>query len=103
MREFESSRLGGDGAGKRIFLVSEQLAFEQSLGQSGARNRNERLRGARAVFVEGTSDQLFAGTALPAKQHGRPAVGGAFDDPVHIMHLGAHAVEVAESIAGLDL
>ncbi len=57
-------------AGERSFLMTEQLAFEQRLGQTGAIDRDERPLGAAARIVDRLRDELLAGAGL-ALQHGR--------------------------------
>ena len=77
--------------------MAEQLAFQQRLGQGGAVDLHERPVGAQAVVVDRAGDQLLAGAALAADQHGGVAVGDLLDEPVHLLHrvaLADHVVHV---------
>src|SRR6202011_3641220 len=51
-------------AGEGAFLVAEQLALQQVLGDGGAVDREEGLLRAPAVLVQGPRDQFLAGTAF---------------------------------------
>ena len=48
------------GAGESPFLMAEQFALQQRLGQGGAVERYKGLAGARAIRMNGAGDQLFA-------------------------------------------
>ena len=85
----EAADLVADGAGERALDVAEQLAFQQSRRQGGAVDLDEGLAGPRAVLVDGPGQQLLAGAALAADQHGRRAGG----------HL-AHQLQAAAAPAG---
>jgi hypothetical protein len=55
--------------------VAEALALEQRLRERGARDGDERLRGARALVVDRAREQLLAGAALAEDEDGRGALG----------------------------
>src|SRR5262245_7224272 len=59
------------GVGERPLLVTEQLAFEQGLGDRGAVDFHERRIASRALVVQATRDQLLAGAALTVDQDRR--------------------------------
>ena len=70
-RQLEASGLLPVGPGEGAALVTEQLGFEQRVGQRRAVDRHERAVGARTAVVDGTGDQLLPRPALPGDQHGR--------------------------------
>ena len=65
--------------GEGALLVAEQLAFQQRLGDGGAVQADERAFLARAGVVDGAGDQLLAGAAFAADQHGGVGGGDAAD------------------------
>src|SRR5690349_21052146 len=69
--DLELPSLLRNGAGECAFLVAEQLAFEQGLGERRAVNGYERFGGARAVSMNSTRHQLLAGPTFACYQHGR--------------------------------
>ena len=70
----EAARLLAHGAGERALLVAEQLALEQVLGQRAAVHLDPRPGRAAAREVDRAREQVLAGAALAAQQHGR--IGG---------------------------
>src|SRR5262249_22572881 len=67
---FEAANLLRDGAGKRAFLMAEQLAREK-MGRNGrAFHLHERAAAARAERENGSRNDLLAGTGLPKKEYG---------------------------------
>ena len=60
-----------DGPREGAALVAEQLGLDQRLGERGAVDRHERLRGARAALVEQPRHQLLARAALARDQRRR--------------------------------
>ena len=79
MRELEAAGALADGAGEGALLVAEQLGFEHAFRQRGAIELDERLVLARREIVHGAGEQLLAGAAFPAQQHGRIRFGDDFD------------------------
>jgi hypothetical protein len=57
--------------------VAEQLGLGELSRQCGAIEADVGLLGARGCFHDGASDQLLAGAALAADQHGDVARGDA--------------------------
>ena len=92
--ELEPSLLQAERAGERALLVAEELGLEQRLGQRRAVDRHERPGGARAVAVHGARDELLAGAALAADQHGRVALRDARD----AIEDGAHRLAAADHV-----
>jgi hypothetical protein len=90
----EPAELALDGPGEGPLLVAEQLAFEQGLGQGRAVDLDERLVRPQAVVVDRVGDEVLAGAALAADQHGRVAVGDLLDQPVDLLHRVARADHV---------
>src|SRR5512146_2240052 len=66
---FEVAFTSTDRARKRALFVAKQLGFNQSLGNCSARNRDERLVGARTQIMYGAGDQFLARTTLTCHQH----------------------------------
>ena len=71
--QLEAPQLGVHRPGERAFLVPEQLALQQRLGQGGAVDGDERLISARRVGVEVSAEQLLARAGLTEDQHRRVA------------------------------
>ena len=65
--------LSRSAPGERPLDVAEQLALQQARRQGGAVDLDERLARPRAVLVDRLGQQLLAGAALAADQHGRRA------------------------------
>jgi hypothetical protein len=66
--------------------VSEQLGFEQGLGDRRAIDRDERLAGPVRLQVDVAGQHLLAGAALAGDQHGSLGGGdllGELDHPLH--------------------
>src|SRR5262249_9202040 len=75
-----------DRARESALLVAEELALDELPRERGAVHLDERLRAARAPVVERVRDELLAGAALAADQHGDVGVGDAVDrleEPLH--------------------
>ena len=75
----EHAQAAAGGAGKRAFLVAEQLALGQRRGEGGAVDRDERLVAARTELVQQSGPDLFTGAGLAGDQDGTTDLGGAFD------------------------
>jgi hypothetical protein len=83
--------------------VAEQLALEQLVGQRAAVDGDKRVIAARAVMVDRLGDQLLAGAALAAQQHG--ACGGRhlrhqLHDLTHLLGAGHEAIEAVAPLQG---
>ena len=84
--EFEFAGLVLNGAGERALLEAEQLRLEQLGGQCCAIHLDERLVFAQRPLVQGTGDELFAGPALSADEHGDVRVRDLFDEVPDLDH-----------------
>jgi len=84
----EAAATLGGGPGKGAALVTEQLGFEQVLGDGGGVEGDERLVGPGAVAVQGAGHQLLAGAGLPGDQHRGVGMGQAADGAEHFLHGG---------------
>ncbi len=73
-------------AGERALLVAEQLALEQALGQRAAVDRHDGKVPPRAGGVDRPRDELLAGAALAADQHGRVGPRHRGDQLEHLAH-----------------
>ena len=58
------------GPGERARLVAEQLALEDTVGDRGAVETNERARAPGARFLDQAGNELLAGAGLTAHEHG---------------------------------
>src|SRR5499426_577166 len=67
----EEPFLLGVRPGERAFLVPEEFRFEQVFVDRRAVDGLEPFSGARAGFVDGAGDALFAGARFAADQHRR--------------------------------
>src|SRR5262249_1824157 len=74
---------GGIGyrAGERAAPVAEELAGGQLLRETRAVDRHERTLPPRALVVDRSRHQLFAGTPLPLDQHRGGGPGHLLQDP----------------------
>jgi hypothetical protein len=79
VRGLELARLVAIGAGEAALDVSEQLRFEECLGEAGAVHRREGHVGARAGVMNGARHDLLADAALAVDQDLRVAAGHAID------------------------
>ena len=62
--QFEQAAARIDGAGEGALLVSEQLAFEQGLGEGGDVDGDEGLAAPGGQRMEAPRDQLLAGAGF---------------------------------------
>ena len=100
---FERPDLVGVGAGERALAVSEQLAFQEVLGETRAVHDDERVVFARAIVVDGAGDELLAGARLPRDQDGAVDIRGDPHQIEHVPHRLAAADDIAEAVVLLDL
>ena len=100
---FHQSWLHAHGAGKRALLVTEQLGFEQVLGQRGTVDGYESLGRPGAVGVNGARDQLLPGAGLA--QHENIGLGARrlLDELEDLGHGRAVADHVFQPERGLQL
>ena len=63
--DLEASLAGGDRAGERALLVTEQFALEQLRGNRAAVDGDERTLAARTRRVDRAGRDLFSGTGFP--------------------------------------
>ena len=64
---------------KAPFLVAEQFALQQRLGECGAVDRDERLMAAAALVVDHLGHDFLAGAVFAEHQNGKVRVGDATD------------------------
>ena len=76
------------GAGEAALDVSEELRFEERLGQAGAVDGDERPAGALRVGMDMTRDDVFADTALPGDEDFRIARRRPLGDLEDVEHGG---------------
>ncbi len=81
--------MGCAGVGERSFLVTEQFAFEERLGEGGAVHGDERLVAPRAVIVQRLCDNLFTSSAGAENQHRQISRSQSFDFLTHRLGRGA--------------
>ena len=96
VRHLEAALALADRAGERAFLVAEQLAFQQRLGQCRTVDGDERPRAVLRRLVDRPSHLLLAGAGLALDQHSRVGVADVADqleDGVHPRVLAQHVVE----------
>src|SRR4051794_7585692 len=97
VRELEDADAAVLRAGEGAFLVAEDLALEQRLGNRRAVDRHERERRARAQLVDGLRDQLLAGARLAGDQHRRLRRRRLLDHAIHTADAGAVADDPSEA------
>jgi hypothetical protein len=91
------------GVGECPLLVTEQLGLDQSVGDGGAVDRDERPIPARTQVVDRSGDQLLAGSGFAFDQDRALAVGDqgqCLEEPLHVVTLRD---DVFEHVALLDL
>ncbi len=76
--------------------MTEDFAFDQGLGNSGAIDGYKRTVTARAQFVDGPRHELLARAAGASDEHGRGTGRDHFDEPEYLLHLSRCAVEPAQ-------
>ncbi len=69
MGELQFARLVAIGAGEAALDVSEELRFEERLGQPRAVHGDERAMGAGRVHVDRARDQVLADAAFPGNEN----------------------------------
>ena len=79
-------RRSSRGAGERALLVAEQLRFEQVGRERRRVERDERLRGARAVPVQRARHEFLAGARLARDEHRHAGAREAADRAEHLLH-----------------
>ena len=73
IRQLEDTRAIAVRAREAAAHMTEQLGFQERLGQRRAVDGDELRATARAAFVNQAGDDLFAGSALPGDEHLRVA------------------------------
>ena len=73
--------------GERALLVTEELAFEQRLGNRGTVDGNETFIAARRERVQRPRQQLFAGAAFAQQQDGCAGASDFLDNATDSQHL----------------
>ncbi len=86
VRLLEAAAPQAVGARERTFLVTEQFGLEQLGGDRRGVERDERLGGARTVFVQRPRHQLLAGARLAGDQHVDARSGQPPDGAKHLLH-----------------
>jgi hypothetical protein len=71
------------GVGECAARMTEQLAFEERVGDRAAVDRDERAAAALAQVMDRARDQFFAGPGLAMDQHRGVARRNAADEPQH--------------------
>src|SRR5688572_10798417 len=74
-RDLEESRLGRCRVGERALLVTEELTFQQGVGNRGAVHVDERSIPSRSVVVNRASEELLSRPRLSAEQQRYRGVG----------------------------
>ena len=87
------------GARKRAFLVAEQFALNQSLGQGGCIDRDERAIAAGAAFMDFPGNQFLSGATLSADQYGRRGGRNLSDEREGLQHRWGGSYQVPEYAA----
>ena len=85
-RALEKAGFVGDRAGKRPFLVPEELALHQLARYRAAIDRHERTVTPRPGIVDHDRDQFLAGPRLAANVDRRLAAGDLGNQVAHRLH-----------------
>ena len=78
-----------DGSGEGALLVSEQLTFEECLGEGGAVDGDEGFGGARAEAVQSARHQFLAGAGFAEDEHRGILWSDAGNQPEHLVNRDA--------------
>src|SRR5882724_1319245 len=101
---FESANPLRDRSCERAFLMSKQLAFQQTCRNRRAVELDERLRAPRAQIMNGSRNQFLSCTRVSIDEHGRVCrsdrlhllqytpQGSAFSDDLRKIHFAADFV-----------
>ncbi len=100
--QLEPPLAAGLGGGESPFLVAEQLAFEQRLGQGGAVDGDQGAAVLRGV-VDRLGDQLLAGAGLALDEHRALGPRDVPDQLEDLVHPGVLADDVVEAVVLLQL
>jgi hypothetical protein len=92
VRVLELAQLALLGAGESPLLEAEELALQQLRRERGAVDLDEGSVATREL-EDGARNQLLAGSALTAHEHGDVRVGDLLDDLAALAHLAAVAAE----------
>ena len=84
VRELEPAETPLSGAGEGAPLVPEHLRLDQVLGDRGAIDADERMRGPGALAVNRRGAELLAGTRFARDQHARLGGRNAGDACPHV-------------------
>src|ERR1700687_1570580 len=92
-RDFEFSLLAVLRPGEGAFLVAEEFALQQRLGQGAAVDNDQGMKAPHAGRMNGANHKLFPRTALACNQD--VGIGGPdrFDGVEHLAHSGTLANE----------
>ncbi len=103
VRLFHSPLAGANRTGECAPDVAEQLRFEQGLRDGAAVQRDEPVRTARAVVVDGACGQLLSGPGLSRDHDGARGGGDRLEEPEQVPHDTAAAHQAVDAIAILEL
>src|SRR3569623_3231847 len=94
--------LGGlDRTGEGALLMSEELAFEQGLGDRGAVDRDERAARTRAGIVQAAAEQFLARAAGAEQHHRDIGIRDALDRAGDLGHFRRGGIQPAQRGAAL--
>ena len=101
--QLEAAGAALDGAGEGAFLVAEELALDQRLGNGRAVDGDKGLAAAGAEVVQGAGDEFLAGAALAGDEHRNVAGGDTLDQREDLLHLRRRADQGAEDAGFAEL
>ena len=87
-------------SGKCAFDVSEEITFQQFLGETWATDGDERFFCEMAVLVDGPRDHALAGTALAEDENRGGRLRGAEQDVHHLAHLRSGEIKDRFDVLG---
>ena len=103
IRELEAPELGLDCPGKRALLMAKELALEQRLGERSAVDLDEGPFLSLAAVVNGSGDELLAGTTLAPHEDRGVGSRDLLDGLEDLLHRHCPAHQVCEAIAPFGL
>src|SRR5215470_12832509 len=86
VRDFEQTRLVGNGSSEGAFYVPEKLAFQERFRNGTTVDGHKGHRASGAVIVNRPRNQLLSGPAFPADQDITPRICDLLDYIEHFLH-----------------
>jgi hypothetical protein len=94
--KFEAAGSALERAGESAFLMTENLALDQRLGNGSAVDGHKGLRPARTQFVNGTGNEFLSRSAFACNQYRSGTGRDLLDEAEYLLHFAGGADQAAE-------